>query len=275
MIPVPSDTDELQIHDHGEHAKVRYLTLNRPQSKNGLTIEILGALIKALNDAEANEAVRTVVLTGKGESFCSGLDLKAAMAMVMGGGLSGEELVRANEERMRNYFHRVIRTLQSLSKPVLALVDGAAAGFGCDLALACDLRIGTPRARFGEIFIKRGLMPDGGATFILPRIVGLGRAFELMLLGDIVEAEEALRVGLLNRIVHTPDEAQIYAARLGAGPPLVMREIKQAVYRSLSSTFDEALEGEVRGQLRLLASEDFAEGVSAFLMKRAPQFNGK
>ena len=121
MIPVPSDTDELQIHDHGEHTKVRYLTLNRPQSKNGLTIEILGALIKALNDAEANDAVRTVVLTGKGESFCSGLDLKAAMAMVMGGGLSGEELVRANEERMRNYFHRVIRTLQSLSKPVLAL----------------------------------------------------------------------------------------------------------------------------------------------------------
>jgi enoyl-CoA hydratase/carnithine racemase len=262
-------TSDLQISTHGH---VRCLALHRPQSKNGLTIELLGALLAALADAERDEAVRAVLLTGRGESFCSGLDLKAAMALMQ---TTGSDFRVANEERMRTYFHGTIRALQALSKPVIALVDGAAAGFGCDLALACDLRLGTTRARFGEVFIKRGLMPDGGGTFLLPRIVGLGRALELMFLGDMIESAEALHLGVLNRIVADEAEALAYAQRIAAGPPLVLREVKRAVYASLARPMDAALEAEVQGQLRLLQSSDFAEGVTAFFGKRPPEFSGK
>lgn len=266
----PSATSaELLITDHD---RVRCLALNRPQSKNGLTIEVLQSLLTALADAEREESVRAILLTGRGESFCSGLDLRAAMTMMQH---TGSDFRAANEERMRQSFHGAIRALQGLSKPVIALVDGAAAGFGCDLALACDLRIGTARARFGEVFIKRGLMPDGGGTFLLPRIVGLGRALELMFLGDMIEAEEALRLGLLNRIVGDESAAIAYAQRIAAGPPLVLREVKRTVYASLTRSFDAALEAEVEGQMRLLTSADFAEGVTAFFAKRPPEFQGK
>jgi 2-(1,2-epoxy-1,2-dihydrophenyl)acetyl-CoA isomerase len=118
-------------------------------------------------------------------------------------------------------------------------------------------------------------MPDGGGTYTLPRLVGLGRAFDLMLTGDIVEAEESQRIGLLSRIVETEADALAFAERIAAGPPLVMAEIKHALYAGLGSSFDAALENEVRGQLKLLQSQDFIEGVSAFLMKRPPQFLGK
>lgn len=254
------------------HGQVRCLALHRPQSKNGLTIEVLQTLLAALAEAERDDAVRAVVLTGRGESFCSGLDLKAAMSMMQA---TSSDFRAANEERMRACFHGTIRALQGLGKPVIALVDGPAAGFGCDLALACDLRVGTSRARFGEVFIKRGLMPDGGGTFLLPRIVGLGRALELMFVGDMIESAEALQLGILNRIVADEAAAIAYAQRIAAGPPLVLREVKRAVYASLSRPFDAALEAEVDGQLRLLGSGDFAEGVTAFFAKRPPEFQGK
>ena len=270
MTPAAASSAELIVTDHD---KVRCLALNRPQSKNGLTIEVLQTLLGALAEAERDEAVRAVLLTGRGESFCSGLDLKAAMTMMMQS--TGSDFRAANEQRMRACFHGTIRALQGLSKPVIALVDGAAAGFGCDLALACDLRVGTARARFGEVFIKRGLMPDGGGTFLLPRIVGLGRALELMFVGDMIESAEALQLGILNRIVADEAAAIAYAQRIAAGPPLVLAEVKRTVYASLSRPFDAALEAEVDGQLRLLGSADFAEGVTAFFAKRPPEFQGK
>lgn len=268
-VPTPAPSAELLCTTHD---RVRCLALHRPQSKNGLTIELLQALLTALTEAERDESVRAIVLTGHGESFCSGLDLRAAMTMMQS---TGGDFRAANQDRMRNVFHGTIRLLQGLRKPVIALVDGAAAGFGCDLALACDLRLGTRRARFGEVFIKRGLMPDGGGTFLLPRIVGLGRALELMFLGEMIEADEALRLGVLNRIVADADEAIAYAQRIAAGPPLVLAEIKRTVYASLARTFDAALEAEVDGQMRLLGSADFAEGVSAFFAKRPPEFQGR
>jgi enoyl-CoA hydratase/carnithine racemase len=259
--------EEVLVTDDGG---VRTIALHRPHSKNGLTEEVNGRIIQALDGAGADRAIRCVVLTGRGGSFCSGLDLKAAAASA--GSFD------AAEERMRTWFHGMIRAIRRLDKPVVALVDGAAVGYGCDLALACDLRLGTERARFGEVFVKRGLMPDGGGTFTLPRLVGVGKALELMFLGDIVEADEALRLGLLNRVFPSSEaeqQAAAFARRLAAGPPLVLAQVKRAVYAGLEGTLDEALENEVRGQMQLLRSRDFFEGVTAFFQKRDPQFTGE
>jgi enoyl-CoA hydratase/carnithine racemase len=268
--PEPSESlPELVIETHDS---VRILALNRPRSKNGLTVELLRTVLAALTEADKDSAVRAIILTGEGDSFCSGLDLRAAMELAQ---RSGSDIRATNEERMRTYFHGVVRALQAVGKPIIALVDGPAAGFGCDLALACDLRIGTARARFGEVFIKRGLMPDGGGTFLLPRIIGLGRALELMFLGDMIDSSAALQLGVLNRIVSSRAEAIDYAQRIAAGPPLVLREVKRAVYKNLAQPFDAALEEEVNGQMMLLQSADFAEGISAFFGKRTPQFSGK
>lgn len=257
---------ELEIVDE---AQVRWIALNRPESKNGLTEDLNQQIITSLTDAETNPAVRAVVLTGKGGNFCSGLDLKAAAARG-----SFDNL----EEPMRKYFHGMIRAVRNLSKPTIALLDGAAVGFGADLAFVCDIRLGTERTRIGEIFVKRGLMPDGGGTFSLPRLVGVAKALELMFTGDILDAEESLRLGLITKILPSAEAETAtwaYAKKIAAGPPLVYAEVKRAVYGSLESSFDEALEREVTGQMKMLKSKDFFEGVSAFFQKRPPVFHGE
>ena len=253
-----------------DEAGVRFIALDRPESKNGLTDEVNGRIIDALDGAAADRALRCVVLTGKGGNFCSGLDLRAAAQRA--GGFDNAE------EHLRKYFHGMIRAVRRLDKPVVALVDGAAVGYGCDLALACDLRIGTERTRFGEVFVRRGLMPDGGGTFSLPRLVGVGKALELMFTGDLIGADEALRLGILNRVVPSAEaeaETWAFARRLAAGPPLVHAFTKRAVYGALSGTLDDALEIEGKGQMQLLRSKDFFEGVSAFFQKRDPKFTGE
>jgi enoyl-CoA hydratase/carnithine racemase len=252
-------------------AGVRWIALNRPESKNGLTDAVNQQLIDALDGAAADKAIRCVVVTGTGGNFCSGLDLKAMAAGAMGG-------FDNVEEHMRKYFHGLIRAVRRVEKPVVALVDGAAVGYGCDLALACDLRIGTERTRFGEVFVKRGLMPDGGGTWTLPRLVGVGKALELMFTGDLVGADDALKMGLLTRIIPSAEaeqQAWEFAKRLAAGPPLVHAWIKRAVYAAQSTDLDAALENEVRGQMQLLRSKDFFEGIAAFFQKRAPNFSGE
>lgn len=260
-------TDELLLRD--EQA-VRVIALNRPQTRNGLTIELNRRVIEALDGAGADRAVRAVLLTGEGGAFCSGLDLKAAAG-------EGGEIADA-ERRMDQFFHGLIRAVRRVEKPVVALVDGVAVGFGCDLALACDLRLGTARARFGEIFVKRGLMPDGGGTYTLPRIVGVGRALEMMLTGDLVDAEEALRIGLANRVVPVEGfeaAARDYLSKLAAGAPLVHQAVKKCVQAAATSTLDAALDAELQNQIRLLQSKDFFEGIAAFFQKRPPGFKGE
>src|SRR5207302_4670398 len=161
-------TEDVQITDD---AGVRWIALDRPESKNGLTDDVNQQIIDALDGAGRERALRCVVLTGRGGNFCSGLDLKSAAQR--SGGFENAE------EHMRKYFHGLIRAVRRVEKPVVALVDGAAVGYGCDLALACDLRLATERTRFGEVFVKRGLMPDGGGSWTLPRLVGPGKALEL------------------------------------------------------------------------------------------------
>jgi enoyl-CoA hydratase/carnithine racemase len=252
-------------------AGVSWIALNRPESKNGLTDAVNGAIIEALDGAAADKAIRCVVITGKNGNFCSGLDLKA----MAGGAMGGMDNV---EEHMRKYFHGMIRAVRRVEKPVVALVDGAAVGYGCDLALACDIRIGTERTRFGEVFVKRGLMPDGGGTWSLPRLVGVGKALELMFTGDLVGADESHRLGLVTRVIPSAEAEQQtweFAKRLAAGPPLVHAWIKRAVYAAQATDLDAALENEVRGQMQLLRSKDFFEGIAAFFQKRDPKFTGE
>lgn len=259
--------DEVRVTDR---ERVRWIELDRPATRNGLTPEQNRRILELLGDTRHADT-GCVVLGGARGSFCSGADLSAASS---GPPPTAEE----RDALIRDSFHAVIRALRALPMPTLAAVDGVAAGFGCDLALACDIRLLSERARFCEVFVRRGLMPDGGGTHTLPRLVGLGPALELMLGGEIIDATEAVRLGLARRVVPTADFEQTvwsFATALAQGPPLAHRAIKRSVYAALHARFDDALDREREGQLELLQTEDFREGVRAFLAKRAPVFRGR
>jgi 2-(1,2-epoxy-1,2-dihydrophenyl)acetyl-CoA isomerase len=245
---------------------VATLTLNRPRTKNALNTELVHALRDAVANVSGDAAVRAVVLTGAGGAFCSGADLKA--------GLSGGDEVGSGLEAL----HDVVRGIVGSPKPFVAAIDGAAVGFGCDLALACDLRVLSTRGYLQEIFVKIGLMPDGGGTFWVPRLVGLGRAMEYLMLGTRIDAELAREVGLANRVVahdELASTASSLAAELAQGPPLALAKIKQAVREGFTGGIDAALAREKKNQLDLLKSEDLAEGVMAWAERRPPDFKGK
>jgi 2-(1,2-epoxy-1,2-dihydrophenyl)acetyl-CoA isomerase len=247
---------------------ITILTMNRAGTRNALNRELILALGAALKDAVADSEVRAVVLTGSGESFCSGADLRSAMS---------ERAEMDMGERI-DEFHALIKTIVHAPKPFVAAVDGAAVGFGADLALACDLRVFSSRGYLQEKFVKIGLMPDGGGTFWMPRLVGIGRALEFLMLGTKIEAQLALELGLANRVV-TPDElslsARALAHELAKGPPLALRQIKEAVREGFKGTVDDALAREKSGQMGLLVSADMMEGVLAWAQRREPEFQGK
>lgn len=251
------------------HGAVAVVTLNRPKTKNALDTALLSALLETIPQLGDDASVRAIVLTGAGGAFCAGADLKAAM--------SNPEAFTNIDQTMSRY-HGVIRAIIGAPKPVIAMVEGPAVGFGCDLALACDLRMLSTDAYLEERFVKIGLMPDGGGTFWLPRLVGLGKAMELMLTGDRILADQALALGLTNRVLPTSElraETMKLADKLSKGPPLAFAEIKRAVRASLGGTIDEALDRERVGQTKLLQSGDCMEGVMAWMQKREPSFGGK
>jgi 2-(1,2-epoxy-1,2-dihydrophenyl)acetyl-CoA isomerase len=248
---------------------VAVLTLNRPTAMNALDDELVRALAAALESAAADAGVRAVVLQGTGGSFCSGADLKEALSQLGTGVALATRLAP---------FQASIRAIAMAPKPVIAAVDGAAVGFGADLALACDLRLLSDRAYLQEKFVGIGLMPDGGGTFHLSRLVGPGRALELLMLGEKVEAPRALELGLANRVVSASElsrEALRLAKHLSEGPPLALAAIKHATRAAMSGTLDEALDREASGQAQLLASADLREGVAAWTERRQPVFSGK
>lgn len=246
---------------------VATLIMNRPKTKNALDPELLDALGAGLSEVAADESVRAVVLTGAGDAFCSGADLKGALGDLEAGADLGPRIAK---------FHALIRVIVAAPKPFIAAVRGPAVGFGADLALACDLRVLAEDAYIQEKFVAIGLMPDGGGSFWLPRLVGLGRALEFLLLGTRIDAPLALSLGLANRVADDERaEAHTLATMLAAGPPLALAAIKAAVRDSANSAIDAALEREKRGQTALLASQDFREGVAAWSTKRAPHFQGK
>ena len=248
--------------------RVAILAMNRPQSRNALDRELIAALTGALATITGDPEVRAVVLTGSGGSFCAGADLKKAMS----DGIDGDLSTRVEE------FHAIIRAIVSAKQPFVAAIDGAAVGFGADLALCCELRVMSTRGYVQEKFVNIGLMPDGGGTFWLPKLVGIGRAFELLMLGRKVESAEALALGLANRVVEPEalgDAALELATALAEGPPLALAAIKRAVRAGMNGTIDDALAREKAGQLELLRSQDLLAGVLAWMQGKKPEFNGR
>ncbi|WP_440899283.1 enoyl-CoA hydratase-related protein [Actinosynnema sp.] len=249
---------------------VRTLVLNRPEAFNSLTTSLKEALLAAVREAAADGSVRAVVLTGSGRAFCGGQDLKEHVALLE----SGDP---APLETVERHYNPLVSAIAAMPKPVVAAVNGIAAGAGASLAFACDLRVVSEKARFVMSFANVGLTADSGASWTLPRLVGAGRAAELLLLGEPVGAEEALRIGLVNRVVPGEERAgsaHALAARLAAGPTVAYAKIKEALAAAWG-TLDESLAVEARTQAEAGATEDHREGVAAFVGKREARFTGR
>ena len=257
-------TDGLRVEIDGP---VATLTLDRPESLNALTVPIKVALREALGSIDRHRAVRAVILTGAGRAFCAGQDLAER---------ESPDAAPLDVE-VRERFNPIIRAIRSMGQPVIAAVNGVAAGAGASLTFACDLRIAAEEARFVLAFGRIGLVPDSGATWFLPRLVGPAKAAELALVGEPLDAAEALRLGLVSNVVpgdRLLDEARAMASRLAEGAPLALALTKEALQRSSTIDLDEALEGEAKLQGIAGASADHAEGLAAFKEKRPPRFSG-
>jgi 2-(1,2-epoxy-1,2-dihydrophenyl)acetyl-CoA isomerase len=246
------------------------ITLNRPDKLNALIGHMRRDLAEALEEAGSDRTVRVVVITGAGRAFCAGGDV----------GYMAELIERRDTEefsRLLGSARRVVTVIRHMTKPVIASVNGPASGAGCNLALACDLRVASTEASFSQSFVKIGLHPDWGGTYFLPHLVTPNRACEMFFLGDVIDAQEAMRLGIVNRVV-SPDElaaaTRDLAERLRDAPPISIAAAKQAVYASQSAELEEMLRYETEAQMRCFESEDGREGIRAFLEKRPPRFTG-
>ncbi|WP_276499559.1 enoyl-CoA hydratase-related protein [Pontibacter litorisediminis] len=246
---------------------VATITLNRPDVFNAFNDQQSYDLQDALKQVSRDNTVRVVVLTGAGKAFCSGQDLKAIASA------SKRDLSESLEKR----YNPIIRAMRNLPKPIICKLNGVAAGAGCSLALACDMVIASTAASMIEVFVNVGLVLDSGSSFFLPRVVGSLKAFELSTLGSKVSAEEALQLGMVNKVV-APEELDAavaeLAARYAAGPTKAIGLMKKMLNKSFSATLDEMLDYEAHCQKIAGNSEDYKEGVTAFNEKRKPQFKG-
>ncbi|MGH7322437.1 MAG: enoyl-CoA hydratase/isomerase family protein [Candidatus Rokuibacteriota bacterium] len=245
------------------------VTLNRPEARNALSLEMRQELESTLQDLGEDSSVRVLILCGAGEHFCAGGDVKLMQAHRM----------TASEGRARvEAMNRAVRLLANFRAPTIAMVDGFAVGAGCNLALCCDLVVASDRARFGEVFARIGLIPDGGGNHFLPRRVGLAKAKELVFTADVVEAREAERIGLVNRVIAVADlraRTHELARQIAEGPPRALAMAKSLLNRSLALDLDSSLAWEALGQGMMIESEDHREGLAAFFEKRPPRFTGR
>jgi 2-(1,2-epoxy-1,2-dihydrophenyl)acetyl-CoA isomerase len=249
------------------------MTLNRPDSLNSLNDQMTTELAAAVKQLHQAREVRCVILTGAGRAFCSGQDLADLKTKY-----SNPDFVPHLGDDLRRRYHPIVVGLRDLDKPVIAAVNGVAAGAGLSLALACDLRIASERASFIEVFINVGLVPDSGNTFFLPRLVGLAKATELCFTGDKVSAAEALALGMVNKVVPAEEllsQARAWAVKLANLPTLGIALTKRLLQRSFNSDLDGQLEAEAQAQESAARSADHREGVRAFFEKRPPVFRGK
>jgi len=253
------------------------LTLNRPEKLNAIDPQMTQELIKALDEADADDEVRVLVITGAGRGFCSGADVGG-----MAGGAAGEPSIARSAEEIRQGLTqgagRIIPKLQKMQKPTIAMVNGVAAGGGFDIALACDLRIGSENARFMNAFVRIGLFPGFGGTWLYPRVMGLGKALEYLYTGDFMEAQEAEKLGVLNRLVPADElgkETIALARKIADGPPIAIKLMKLQVYKGLAMDLETALQMAAACETITLTSEDHREGVTAFREKRQPKYRGR
>jgi len=251
---------------------IAQLTLNRPERLNALGGTLRHDLLDAITRASADPQVRVMVITGAGQGFCSGGDVKAM----------NEARERGREGQLVDKFapsrDRTLLAMRDAPQPIIAAVNGPAAGAGMNLALGCDVRIASSAATFSQAFVKRGLHPDWGGTYFLPRAVGMAKACELIFTGEIIDAPEALRLGLVGRVV-APEEllptARGLARKIAAGPPVAIRLAKRALYHNLETDLRAALEFETFAQNVCRETDDAAEGIRAFVEKRPPVFRGR
>ncbi len=247
------------------------LTLNRPDVLNAVTDAMLAELQSAFRDAERDAAVRCIVLTGAGRGFCAGQDLNARGRATDGPRVSvGDHL--------RQGYNPLVRRIRAIEKPVIAAINGVAAGAGANLALACDIRIASETASFVQAFVKIGLVPDSGGTLFLPMLVGMAKAAELAFTGDRIGAAECLRLGLVNQVVPADafmETTRALAIRLAALPTRAIGLTKRAFNRAMMPDLDAVLEYEADMQTLASRTQDNKEGVAAFLEKRPPVFTGQ
>ncbi len=245
------------------------ITMNRPDSYNAANEQLTSDLQVALKDATDNADVRCVVLTGAGKAFCSGQDLKDAPT---GDGK------RSLSDSLKRRYNPIVSMMRNMPKPVIAGINGVAAGAGLSLALAADVRVMSANARFVEAFIGIALLPDSGATYFYPRMLGYTKAFEFATLNKPMSAEDALRLGMVNSVVHPKAFAhavQSMARTYASGPTQSYGYVKMLLQKGMSASFEEMLELEIDYQQRAGESADYVEGVQSFVEKRPPVFTGR
>jgi enoyl-CoA hydratase/carnithine racemase len=243
---------------------------NRPKVKNAFSTEMIRLLFETFEEARRDDRVKGIILTGKGDAFCAGGDVREMV--------DGKLRSWAMKRFLWEGLHRIVLLLEDLDKPVIAAVNGAATGAGMGLAIMCDLRICSEKARFAESYIKMGLVAGDGAAYFLPRLVGFSRALELMLSGEFLTADQAFQIGLVNKVV-PHDQLKVEAfnlmAKITSNPPLAVRMMKRAVYQAQNSTLRNHLDY-ISSQISLLTeTEDHLEAARAFIEKRKPVFKGK
>jgi enoyl-CoA hydratase/carnithine racemase len=258
------------------------ITLNRPEKLNTFSVNMINGWVEALKDAQRDDGVRVIVVTGAGRAFCAGGDVNA---MKKGEGFfpeedfppAGDNNAFHKKKNLWELIHQVPLTLENMDKPVICAVNGDAVGAGCDMALMCDLRIAAESARFSEGYVKLGLVPGDGGAFLLPRLIGLPRALELLWTGDRISAREAWQMGMVNRVVPGEkllEETYRLAGQIAEGPPLAVRMIKRAVYQGLKSDLKTSLDLISSHMAIITETRDHREGVNALLEKRKPDFKG-
>ncbi|HNT68530.1 MAG TPA: enoyl-CoA hydratase-related protein [Syntrophorhabdaceae bacterium] len=256
------------LYEAKEHVAV--ITLNRPEAKNAFSPEMIRLWREYLEEAKQDDAIRAIVVTGNGDTFCSGGDIRDMAE----GKLKSWDMKRF----LWDGVHRIVFALEDLDKPVIAAINGAAMGAGMDMAIMCDLRVCSEKAKLAESYIMMGLVPGDGGAYFLPRVAGLPKALELLLTGDVMSAEEALRLGIVNKVVshdRLMAETMKLAEKIASRPPLAIRMTKRAVYQGLTSTLRSHLDY-ISSQISLLSeTKDHQEAARAFLEKRKPKFEGK
>ena len=255
---------------------VGLLTMNRPERMNAVNGLMFREFRTALDEVSADESVQVLVLTGAGRAFCAAADMKEHRETRIG--IDHPPTLEEMRQFIRAYPQTITRKLRDMEKPTIAMVNGPAVADGVDWALVCDIRVGSENTRFMNAFVRMAAFPNTGGTWLYPRFMGMGRAMEFLYTGEWMEAEEAHKLGILNKLVPADsleEETMALARKIADGPPIAIKLIKMQTYQGLGMSFEAALEMAADGEAMTLVTEDHLEAVTAFLEKRKPVFRGR